>query len=42
MRLSEFLRVFAFWKWARRLRCHASGRPCQYVDRANDNGGGRL
>lgn len=39
-RLSEWFRsYFFFWKWPRRLKCHAGIKCCQYIDRPNDNRG---
>lgn len=33
----ERKRVLYFWRWSRRIFCHMSIMPCQYVDDANDN-----
>lgn len=26
-----------FWRWIKRLQCHDTIDPCQYVDGPNDN-----
>jgi hypothetical protein len=33
----ELRRVFYVWRWPKRLDCHGSLMPCQYVDDPNDN-----
>jgi hypothetical protein len=33
----ERRRIFYFWRWLQRLRCHFNLMPCQHTDDPNDN-----